>query len=83
MKKHHLLLIGYIVFVILYLLIASFYPFGHQCDWEDCELTGKLFFESTWGYEEYTDGWCVERTHFKYPEWTYEQCEAYVFSSID
>lgn len=50
----------------------------HQCNWEDCELVGQTTFHSTWGYEPYTDGWCVEKCHWEYPGMTYEQCEDWV-----
>jgi len=48
---------------------------SHQCNWEDCELVGQIEFHSTWGYEPYTDGWCVEKCHWEYPDWDYEKCE--------
>ena len=47
----------------------------HQCNWEDCELVGQTSFHSTWGYEPYTDGWCVEKCHWEYPDWDYSLCE--------
>lgn len=84
MKKHHYLLIGflaYLVLSVLFVILTSFSPFIHKCDWEDCEQTNRIFFESKWGFEEYTDGWCVEKTHFNHPDWSYEQCEDYVFTS--
>lgn len=30
-------------------------------------------------YEPYTDGWCIEYTHFMHPNWTAQQCEDFVF----
>lgn len=59
----------------------------HYCDWEDCGHQGEVVdqnnFVSYWEYEEFTDGWCVEMTHFMNPEMTYEECEAYVFSGVE
>ena len=40
-------------------------------------------FTSTWGYEPDTDGYYTELTHFINPNWTYEQCEDYVFSGVE
>lgn len=62
---------------------------NHYCDWEDCPHQGENMdqhnFISKWkgGYDELTDGWCVEITHFMNPNWTYEQCEDYVFAGIE
>lgn len=59
----------------------------HYCTWEDCEHQGEEMnqweFVSQWGHEEYTDGWCVEMTHFMDPHMTYEECEDYVFSGVE
>lgn len=65
----------------------GFYNIKHQCNWEDCYHQGEVVdqnnFVSYWGCEEFTDGWCVEMTHFMNPEMTYEECEAYVFSGVE
>ncbi len=53
---------------------------SHQCNWEDCELVGQIEFHSTWGYEPYTDGWCVEKCHWEYPDWDYELCEIWTYA---
>ena len=59
----------------------------HYCNWVDCSHQGEVMketkFISEWGFEESTDGWCVELTHFMNPEMTYEQCEKYVFSGVE
>lgn len=59
----------------------------HHCDWEDCYHQGEVVdqnnFVSYLGYEEMTDGWCVEMTHFMNPEMTYEECDAYVMSGVE
>ena len=59
----------------------------HTCTWEDCDHQGEVInqwlFVSQWGYEEMTDGWCVEMTHFTNPNWTYEECNAYVLSGVE
>ncbi len=56
----------------------------HQCNWEDCEHNGEImspeYFTSYWGYDNYTDGYNVELTHYMNPNWTYEQCEDYIFN---
>ena len=59
----------------------------HKCNWEDCNYQNKSVtvnnFKSTWGYEEHTDGFYVELTHIAQPDWSYEQCEEYVFSGVE
>ena len=59
----------------------------HKCNWEDCNYQNKSVtvnnFKSTWGYEEHTDGFYVELTHIAQPQWTYEQCEDYIFSGVE
>lgn len=67
--------------------ILSYYQEVHNCDWEDCshfnEIIDQDNFISKWGYEPDTDGYYVELTHFMNPDWTYEQCEDYVFSGVE
>lgn len=73
--------------VILYYVVYYYNDNKHRCYWEDCGHYGQVMnqhqFVSQWGYEELTDGWCVEMTHFMNPDWTYEQCEDYVFAGIE
>ena len=37
----------------------------------------------TSNYEPYTDGWCIEYTHYMHPNWTAQQCEDFVFMSSE
>ena len=59
----------------------------HQCNWEDCDHQGELmdsrFFVSYWGYENETDGFYTELTHFMNPEMTYKEVEDYVMSGVE
>lgn len=61
----------------------------HHCNWEDCphenSIRNQHFFVSKWagGYDEGTDGFYTELTHYMNPDWTYEQCEDYVMSGIE
>lgn len=75
------------LFLSAFLLSKSLSNNLHACNWEDCDLTGQEMnhhtFKSTWGYEEMTDGYLVELTHFMNPEMTYEQCEDYVFAGVE
>lgn len=53
----------------------------HICTWEDCPyqfgLRDQHSFNSK-SYEELTDGWAIEMTHYINPDWTYAQCKEYV-----
>lgn len=59
----------------------------HQCNWEDCDHVGQVMdqhaFTTAWGADEGTDAFYTELTHFMNPEMTYEECEDYVFSSVE
>ena len=50
----------------------------HFCKMEDCRIYGFKTFSSE--FEEGSDGYYFELTHWNHPEWTYEECEDYVFS---
>ena len=82
MKKDNIFKILSIIVITFILLL--FYSKIHQCNWDYCPHKGKLMissnFISYWGYEEDTDGYLYEYTHFMNPSWTYEECEDYVFS---
>ena len=82
MKKDNIFKILSIIVITFILLL--FYSKIHQCNWNYCPHKGKLMissnFISYWGYEEDTDGYLCEYTHFMNPSWTYEECEDYVFS---
>ena len=70
--------------IVITFILLLFYSKIHQCNWDYCPHKGKLIissnFISYWGYEEDTDGYLCEYTHFMNPAWTYEECEDYVFS---
>ena len=70
--------------IVITFILLLFYSKIHQCNWDYCPHEGKLMissnFISYWGYEEDTDGYLCEYTHFINPNWTYEECEDYVFS---
>ena len=72
-----LIILGITVIVLLF-------AYNARIKWEDCQQQDKIMnkhnFTSTWGYEPDTDGYYTELTHFINPNWTYEQCEDYVFS---
>ena len=67
--------------------VLSFYEEKHKCNWVDCSHFGEIMdqhnFISRWGYEPDTDGYYTELTHFMNPDWTYEQCEEYVFTGVE
>jgi hypothetical protein len=54
---------------------------GHECRMEDCDMTGSIYFRSE--YEEGSDGYLFDLTHWAHPEWSYEQCEEYVMKPTD
>ena len=39
--------------------------------------------EFTSQYEPYTDGWCIEYTHYLHPTWSAEKCEDFVFMNTE
>ena len=78
-------LIGLIVILVL-LVVATLnflFPTVHKCTWLECELRGETEFRSTWDYLPGTCGYKTEYTHWKNPEWTYEQCEKYVIGGVE
>ena len=88
-----LIILGITVIVLLFAynarikFVTTLLPETHTCNWEDCQQQDKIMnkhnFTSTWGYEPDTDGYYTELTHFMNPNWTYEQCEDYVFSGVE
>lgn len=85
-----LIILGITVLVLLFAynarikFVTTLLPETHTCNWDYCPHKGKLMissnFISYWGYEEDTDGYLCEYTHFMNPYWTYEECEDYIFS---
>ena len=47
---------------------------------EDCQYNGNVFFSSM--YDEDTDGYLFDKTHWNHPMWSYEKCESYVFKAM-
>ena len=95
-NKHDIASVLAIIFILVVVLFYSTMksntleatlPKAHYCTWVDCDHQGEALdqynFVSYWGYEEMTDGWCVEMTHFMDPQLSYEECEAYVFSGVE
>ena len=83
-KNTNWLAILLLIFLVVYMCSNTN---THKCNWEDCNYQNKSVtvnnFKSTWGYEEHTDGFYVELTHIAQPDWSYEQCEEYVFSGVE
>ena len=86
------IILGIIVLILLLFtynvknkFISTLLPEIHKCNWEDCDHQGEIknqyAFISKWGYEEMTDRYLVELTHFLNPSWEYEECEDYIFDN--
>ena len=69
-----------LLFIILLYMLSLF----HICNWEDCthnfELRLEDNFVSAYGFEDNSDLYLIELTHFLNPSWGYEECKDYVFS---
>ena len=70
-----------LLFVILMYILSLF----HICNWEDCthnfELRLEDNFVSAYGFEDNSDLYLIELTHFIHPSWKYEECEDYIFDN--
>ena len=70
-----------LLFVILVYVLSLF----HICNWEDCthnfELRLENNFVSAYGFEDNSDLYLIELTHFIHPSWKYEECEDYIFDN--
>lgn len=67
-----------LVFVAGLYVAAPDQPHKHNCMWTDCDQRGRTEFYTE--CEEGSDGYYFDLTHWRNPEWTYEECENYVFS---
>jgi len=68
--------------ILLTALMLTFAPYtnnikAHECKFDDCEMKGDYFFSSQ--YEEDTDGYLMDYTHFNNPGWDGETIEEYIF----
>ena len=70
-----------LLFIILLYMLSLF----HICNWEDCthnfELRLEDNFVSAYGFEDNSDLYLIELTHFIHPSWEYEECEDYIFDN--
>ena len=70
-----------LLFVILMYVLSLF----HICNWEDCTHNFVLRLEdnfvSAYGFEDNSDLYLIELTHFLNPSWKYEECEDYIFDN--
>ena len=70
-----------VFFIILVYTLSLF----HICNWEDCthnfEYKSENSFVSAYGFEDNSDLYLIELTHFIHPSWTYEECEDYIFNN--
>ena len=70
---------------LLFLILLYILSFLHICNWEDCthnfELRLEDNFVSAYGFEDNSDLYLIELTHFLNPSWKYEECEDYIFNN--
>ena len=70
---------------LLFIILLYVLSFLHICNWEDCthnfELRLEDNFVSAYGFEDNSDLYLIELTHFLNPSWTYEECEDYIFDN--
>lgn len=59
------------IFIILNFIIVGCSSQKHNCDWEECVVNEK--------FKKYSDIWCIQDLHQRYPDYTYEQCEYILF----
>ena len=70
---------------LLFIILLYILSFLHICNWEDCthnfELRLEDNFVSAYGFEDNSDLYLIELTHFIHPSWKYEECEDYIFNN--
>ena len=70
---------------LLFIILLYMLSFLHICNWEDCthnfELRLEDNFVSAYGFEDNSDLYLIELTHFLNPSWKYEECEDYIFDN--
>ena len=70
---------------LLFIILLYILSFLHICNWEDCthnfELRLEDNFVSAYGFEDNSDLYMIELTHFLHPSWEYEECEDYIFDN--
>ncbi len=70
---------------LLFIILLYILSFLHICNWEDCthnfELRLEDNFVSAYGFEDNSDLYLIELTHFIHPSWKYEECEDYIFDN--
>ena len=70
---------------LLFIILLYILSFLHICNWEDCthnfELRLEDNFVSAYGFEDNSDLYLIELTHFIHPSWEYEECEDYIFDN--
>ena len=70
---------------LLFIILLYILSFLHICNWEDCthnfELRLENNFVSAYGFEDNSDLYLIELTHFIHPSWKYEECEDYIFDN--
>jgi hypothetical protein len=50
---------------------------AHNCGITDCDLNGKVFFQSS--FEPDTDGYLFDSLHFSFPDWSGSHLEEHIF----
>lgn len=80
-NKSTILAILLLIFLVLYMCSCSTEQYKHKCEWTDCIYYNEVINTIVIPSEEDTNEYLFDLTHLKYPDWTKEQCETYVFSN--
>jgi len=57
--------------------------FPHGCEYDLCPFKGQTkFVDDICGCAVGSDCWAIDKIHFDYPHWSYDECEQELFGSI-
>lgn len=55
----------------------------HTCEFKMCPFKGQVkFVDDICGCDVGSDCWALDKIHFDYPNWSYDECEKELFSTI-
>ena len=78
MKKS---IFGWITAIIFIGALFLVKPKAHECTFIGCPMVGQTEPKGCGICEPGSDCYAIDMIHFDYPEWTYDQCETYLFNT--